>query len=65
MDRELVVRHLLNIRESVNIIVGELAEEEEPECAHPIDARIDYSTMGNEWWICELCGYEYRDIEED
>ncbi len=35
-------------------------------CQHPVEQRINYSTMGGpEEWECRLCGYEYKEGEGD
>lgn len=34
------------------------------ECSHPLEHRLDMSTMGNKQWKCGLCGYIYDEKME-
>jgi transposase-like protein len=46
--------------------IEELIEESEqaPICVHPIQARMDMSTMGHAAWRCKLCGFTYEQAED-
>lgn len=46
--------------ETIVYMIEELEKEEE-QCPHPKKFRRNYTTMGGpEHWVCELCGFEYK-----
>jgi len=69
MDDKLIMA-LLAIRagvdEALSLLGYEEKEEKESkkECTHPPNKRIDMSTMGNEEWVCSLCGYRYKVVKK-
>lgn len=56
MNNELIKAQLKAVIAMAESIILELDEEE---CQHPIDDRIDLSTMGHEAWQCGVCGYTF------
>lgn len=47
--------------ETIVYMIEELEKEEE-QCNHPKKFRRNYTTMGGkEHWICEICGFEYKE----
>lgn len=43
-----------------------LDKDIQEQCNHPKDKRTIYTTMGGaEHWVCDLCGYEYKEDEKE
>jgi hypothetical protein len=57
-----IINQLLIIRSAVDTALDVLLPEQN-ECTHPLEARIEYSTMGHEEWECRKCGLHYKESE--
>lgn len=57
MSIESIKAQLIAIKSMADAILAEIDQEEE--CDHPKDERIDMSTMGHERWQCGVCGFIY------
>lgn len=72
MDKGLIIAQINTLKiqlEAMNSQLDFLLEmlidyqEQEPEteiCTHPVESRINLSTMGIERWQCRVCGYQYE-----
>ena len=64
MSIQSIRAQLLAIKTMADSILSELADDEIGECQHPEDVRVNASTMGEERWICSICGYQHGFDEE-
>ncbi len=71
-EKRVLVAQLWATRASVDAALTALgafddaAEADESVCMHPIDERIDETTMGGpEGWRCRVCGFSTLEYTDD
>lgn len=53
-----IIRELVkHAQETLETIAQLIGLQDDPPCLHK--NRVDMSTMGNEHWVCQDCGFEY------
>lgn len=67
IKKETLLNIMYSMRLQIEGLISLLEEDqEEEECKHPPQFRRNYTTMGGpEHWVCELCGYEYKEEKKD
>lgn len=67
IKKETLLNIMYSMRLQIEGLISLLEEgQEEKECNHPPQFRKNYTTMGGpKHWVCELCGYEYKEERED
>ena len=62
MNKKALAQQLMIIQTATQAALDLLLDGEDPMCEHK--NKDDRSTMGCEHWICNDCGYEFREDDK-
>ncbi len=57
MDKKEMILNLLNTAGAAIEAAFSMLNEDDGQCRHPIEDRIDLSVMGKTIWKCGVCGH--------